>query len=100
MKVIGQIHEGRSGIYLLSKANISTVLKWEVRYIERYTRTAKYVYLGSFQYKSEALDLIEKTENQLLNSEDYIQNQDDWFLKMLQIMEDKNDDNGRTHRNG
>ena len=89
MKIIGQIYEGRSGIYLLSKANKSSVLKWEVRYIELYTRTTKYVYLGSFQFKSEALDLIKKTENQLLNSKDYIQNQDDWFLKMLQIMGEK-----------
>lgn len=73
MKIIGQIHEGHSGIYLLSKANISSVCKWEVRYAEIYTRTTQYEYLGSFQFKSEALDFIKKTENEFLNSEPHLQ---------------------------
>ena len=62
MKIIGQIYEGRSGIYLLSKAD-DNHKKWEARYIELYTKTLQYEYLGRFQFKPEALDIIEKTEN-------------------------------------
>tara|TARA_X000001388_G_scaffold75876_2_gene71733 strand:- start:925 stop:1215 length:291 start_codon:yes stop_codon:yes gene_type:complete len=95
MKIIGQIHEGHSGIYTLSK-KLFSVRKWEVRYAEIYTRTTQYEYLGSFQFKSEALDFIKKTENEFLNSEPHLQSLVDSGLltknEMLERLEGENNE--------
>tara|TARA_R100000734_G_C3246904_1_gene49742 strand:+ start:327 stop:605 length:279 start_codon:yes stop_codon:yes gene_type:complete len=71
MKNIGQIFEGRSGVYLLLKPSISFVKNWHVLYNEIYTSESEYKFLKSFQFKSEALNFIEESEQKYINSKKY-----------------------------
>ena len=71
MKNIGQIFEGRSGVYLLSKPSISFEERWHVLYNEIYTLESEYKFIKSFQFKSEALNFIEENEQKYINSKKY-----------------------------
>ncbi len=71
MKNIGQIYEGRSGVYLLSRPSISYKEKWHVLYSEIYTLESEYKFLKSFQFKSDALSFIEEKEQEYIQSKKF-----------------------------
>ena len=92
MKNIGQIYEGRSGIYLLTKPLISYGEKWQVLYNEIYTNNTEYKFLKSFQFKSDALNFIEEKEQEYIRSKKYADillqsgliTQDEYLLRTTQ----------------
>ena len=72
MKNIGQIYEGRSGVYLLTKPSISYKEKWHVLYSEIYSLDSRsYKFLKSFQFKSDALSFIEEKEQEYIQSKKF-----------------------------
>ena len=65
-KITGQIYEGRSGNYLLSKPTVPIARKWEVKHIDLFPIEPKFTLMRSFQFKDEALKYIRHLETQYL----------------------------------